>query len=247
MISSNTFKKGDIVYWCHHGGNADYSVHYGMVSDQFLDAVVIDYLEPMERRTINGIPIDEFEDNSYHKLPRGWTYNTSLFDLNFAEADEGYMNFMFDIKNPQNIKEAYDKGYLVKADTVFHGNVEAEITKEGYRIVKKYPYWRHRITYVSIVPDKVYFTFDEAQKEVDENITEFYRQASLSDYDWSVEQIDKTLSKWKYMVSASDLEVQEIRNFLLGMKNVEDIETRLFGGCVQWKYWKNKKWMNIEV
>lgn len=31
------------------------------------------------------------------------------------------------------------------------------------------------------------------------------------------------------------------------MKNVEDIETRLFGGNVQWKYWKNKKWLNIEV
>ena len=33
----------------------------------------------------------------------------------------------------------------------------------------------------------------------------------------------------------------------LRMSNVEDIETRIFGGNIQWKYWKNKKWNNIEL
>lgn len=247
MISSNTFKKGDIVYWCHNDGNGRYTVHYGMVSDQFSDAVIIDYLEPRERRLVNGIPIDEFEDNKYHKLPKGWTYNTDLYEIEYTELSEEEKSFKWDFKKPEIIKDAYDKGYLVKSETIFHGVVEAKITKEGYRVVKKYPYWKHHIDYVSIRPDKVYFTYDEANKEVQANINEFKRQAELSDYDWSVEQIDKTLGRWKNLTSASDLDIKQIRNFLLGMKNVEDIETRLFGGNIQWKYWKNKKWLNIEV
>ncbi len=247
MIHSNTFHEGDIVYWCHYEGNADYSVHWGMVSDQFSDAVIVDYLEPRERRLINGVPIDEFEDNKYHKLPKGWTYNTDLYDIKYTEFRKEEKSFKWDIKNPEIIKDAYNKGYLVKSGTIFHGVIEAEITKEGYRIVKKYPYWKYHIDYVSIRPDKVYFNYDEADKEVQANINEFKRQAELSDYDWSVEQIDKTLGRWKNLTSASDLEVQQIRDFLLGMKNVENIKTRLFGGNVQWKYWKNKKWLNIEV
>lgn len=35
--------------------------------------------------------------------------------------------------------------------------------------------------------------------------------------------------------------------WMLGMKNVEDIEIRIFGGSLQWKYWKNKKWNYIEL
>lgn len=247
MIRSNTFHEGDIVYWCHSNGNGKYSVRFGMVSDQFSDAVIIDYLEPRERRLINGIPIDEFEDNRYHKLPKDWTYNTDLYTLSYSELSEKEISFKLSLKNPETIKDAYDKGYLVKSGTIFHGVIEAEITKEGYKVVKKYPYWKRHIDYVSIHPDKVYFTYDEAEKEVQVNINEFKCQAELSDYDWSVEQIDKMLRKWQFLITATNFQVQQVRDFLLGMKNVEDIETRISGGLIQWKYWKNKKWLNIEV
>ena len=136
---------------------------------------------------------------------------------------------------------------MVKDDTIFHGQIEEEITKDGYRIVKKYPRDLHHIDHASVRPDKVYFTYEEAKKEVDENIAEFYRQASLSDYDWSVEQIDKTLNLWKGFSGSSENEVKQYRDWLLDMSNVEDIEVRLFGGNIQWKYWKNKRWMNIEL
>jgi hypothetical protein len=33
---------------------------------------------------------------------------------------------------------------------------------------------------------------------------------------------------------------------LLELKNVEDIETRVYDGGVQWKYWKNKRWKKLE-
>lgn len=241
------FNQGDIVYWCHQEGHI-YSVHYGMIDEQFSDAVCIDYIVPRERRLVDGIPINEFEsEQRYRKLPKGWTWNTELFELTYEPLTADEIAFKIDATKPETLKYAYEKGYLVKDSTIFHGQIEDEITKDGFRIVKKYPQWKHHIDHTSVRPDKVYFTYEEAKKEVEDNIAEFNRQANLSDYDWSVEQIDKTLNSWKGLSGASDNEVKQYRNWLLGMSNVEDIEVRLFGGNIQWKYWKNKRWMNIEL
>ena len=242
------FNNGDIVYWCHSEGNGKYSVYYGMVDEQFSDAVIIDYLATRERRRVNGIPLNKFENEThYKKLPKGWSYDTKLYELAYDDLVGEEKEFILDVRNPVCIKEAYKKGYLIKDSTKFHGNIEAEITKDGYRIVKKYPMYQHHIDYTSVRPDKVYFSYEEAEKEVNENVSEFTRQASLSDYDWSVEQIDKTLDRWKKFVDASDKEVEQYRDWLLSMDNVKNIETRISNGNIQWKYWKNKKWNYIEL
>lgn len=240
------FNNGDIVYWCHRRGH-EYSVHYGMVDEQFSDAVVIDYLAYRERRRVNGILINKFEDDHYKKLPKGWTYNTKLYEITLDDLTEAEKEFVFDIKNPACIKDAYDKGYLVKDSTIYHGIIDEDITKDGYRIVKKYPMYQHHIDHTSVRPDKVYFTYEEAEKEVNDNIAEFKRQASLSEYDWSLEQIDKTIDKWKIFHDASESEAKKYHDWFVGMKNVEDIETRISQGCIQWKYWKNKKWNFVEL
>lgn len=243
------FNNGDIVYWCHQEG-CEYWVEYGMVDEQFSDAVIIDCLAPMERRLVNGIPINEFESEArYKKLPKGWTYSTELFELTWKDLTQEQKDFSanYSVRNPACIKEAYNKGYLVKSSTIYRGIIESEITKDGYRIVKKSPMWQHRIDHISVRPDKVYFTYEEAEKEVDDNIAEFHRQANLSDYDWSIEQIDKTINKWKIYNDTSDKEAKAYHDWLIGMNNVEDIETRVFDGRIQWRYWKNKKWNNIEL
>ena len=241
------FNQGDIVYWCHQRGH-EYSVHWGMVDEQFSDAVCIDYIVPRERRLVDGVPINEFEsEQRYRKLPKDWSWDTKLFELTYEPLTEEEIAFKIDITKPQTLKSAYEKGYLVKDSTIFHGQIEDEITKDGFRIIKKYRQWEHHIDHTSVRPDKVYFTYEEAKKEVESNIAEFHRQANLSDYDWSVEQIDKTLNHWQGLSGSSDNEVKQYRDWLLDMSNVEDIEVRLFGGNIQWKYWKNKRWMNIEL
>ena len=45
------FESGEIVFWCHQCGHK-YSVHYGMVDEQYKFDVYIDYLTPRERRRI---------------------------------------------------------------------------------------------------------------------------------------------------------------------------------------------------
>lgn len=242
------FEKGDIVYWCHSDGNGGYSVRNGMVDEQFSDAVVIDYLALRERRLVNGIPIDEFESQTkYKKLPKGWTYNTGLFKITYSVLTEEEVNYQIDIKNPETIKKAYELGYLVKDCTIFHGKIEVDITKEGYRIVKKYPMWQHHIDRVSIRPDKVYFTYEEAKSEVDENVKEFERQLFLTDYEWSVEHICKNLDIFKAIHSLDERDIDAYREFILGMDNVENIETRIYQGQIQWKYEGRKRWNYIEI
>ena len=46
------FESGEIVFWCHQHGH-EYSVHYGMVDEQYGFDVYVDYLEPKERRRIH--------------------------------------------------------------------------------------------------------------------------------------------------------------------------------------------------
>lgn len=242
----NRFTEGDIVYWCHSHGH-EYSVHYGMVDEQFSDAVIVDYLSPRERRLVDGIPINEFESESrYRKLPKGWDYKTELFSITYEPFSEEEKAYKFSKSEPESIKRAYDLGFLVKDKEIFHGQIEAEITKNGFRIRKTYPAWKH-INHVAIRPYKLYRTYDEAAKEVSDNIAEFIRQSELSEYDWSVEQIDKTLSHYKHISDVSDNEVKQYRDCLLSMPCVENIETRVFNGEVQWKYWKNKRWNYIEL
>ena len=94
------FKQGVIVYWCHQCGHK-YSVHYGMVDEQFSDAVVIDYIVPRERRRVDGVPIDEFHsEQRYRKLPKGWTYNTKLFELTWDDLTESEKAYKLHIRIP---------------------------------------------------------------------------------------------------------------------------------------------------
>lgn len=69
----------------------------------------------------------------------------------------------------------------------------------------------------------------------------------MSDYDWSVEQIDKSLNHYCKIRSINDKEKQAIRDFILYQKDVEDIEVRGISDGFQWKYWKNKRWNTVII
>lgn len=218
-----------------------------MVDEHFSDAVIVDYLVPRERRLINGIPIDEFVDEKYHKLPKGWSWNTELFKITYEDLTDEEKNYTFEIDNPCSIKAAYDKRFLVKDKTIFHGIVEEEITKDGYRIVKKYPACLHHIDHVSIYPFKVYDNYQDAKNEVDKNIQIFIDQAAMSDYEWSVLHIKKKVDKWKVLNSTSDGEAKQYLEWLLNLDDVENIETRINQCQIQWKHCGNKRWNYIEL
>ena len=101
--------------------------------------------------------------------------------------------------------------------------------------------------FVSLDFRDVYGTYDDAQKVIDAHNAELKHQAELSDYDWSVEQIDKTIDKM--ITLGADVELaNKYKNFILKQENVEDIETRLSStGGFQWKYCSQKRWKTVEI
>lgn len=246
-ITSKRFNNGDIVYWCNNSGGK-YSVKWGIVDEQYSDAVRIDFLELKEDRFINGIPIDEFIERSLNKkskkLPKGWSYNTQLYTLTHERSEEEKEKIRgIKIDNPEALKVAYKEGLLVKSCTKFNGKIDTDITKEGYKIIAK---WEPHMTNATIAPHRLYLRYIDAQNEVDANIVELKRQSELSDYEWSVEQIENTLQRWGYIYGSPE-EVDNYRTWILDRDNVEDIETRIYEGNIQWKYYKNKKWNNIII
>lgn len=253
----NRFSKGDIVYWCEREGGR-YTVRFGVVEDQYSDGVYINFLELRERRRIDGIPLDEFRKTchlaKYKKLPKGWNYGTLLYELTSDPwlPEEEQLVKELKITDPKQIKEAYDRGILVEKEKIFKGDIYTDITNEGYKIVTRYPLQGKYEPKSEVVrSDKVYFTCEEAIAERDAKIAELKRQAALSDEEWALEQIEKDVRRYLHIyLGVLDLEQNKIdkyMNFFKELPKVEDIETRLFGGMLQWKYCKNKAWKNVFI
>lgn len=237
------FKPGDVVYWHRQVGNHHF-VDYGIVYDHYSDCVYVDLLTFPENRVIDGIPLNNFETPTpWKKLPKGWTYNTQLFTMGWDEPPKEVANLSR--KNPDDIKRAYLNGFLIKASEKFDGSIETEITKQGWRIVRKYN--GHTLRHVSLAHHKAYTTYEEAKAEVDAYLTELRRQSELSDYEWSVEQIDKELNRWQKLYGIPEDTKLAYREWLLQRPNVEDIEVRIYDSAIQWKYDRRKRWNNIEM
>ena len=245
------FFPGEVVYWHRQSGNNHY-VEYGIVDEEFSDAVCVDLLDMYEQRHVKFEGMDYFINDlesptRWFKLPKGWSYSTKLFSLERipTKPEIGYP----DLANPEEILRLYKEGYLVKSDTIFHGIVNTQISKEGWRLVKEYDYspFYHRPTHTSLRKDKCYKTYEEAEADLKAYEAELKRQSELSDYDWSVELIDKDLNRWAKIYSVPEDTKLKYRDWILSMKNVEDIETRVFNKEIQWKYWKNKRWNGITL
>lgn len=242
------FQSGDVVYWVGRRRHSpyEYYVDYGIVDEEFSDAVCADRLHIRDNRYINDIPYKEFPSvTKWQKLPKGWTYNTELFEMEWRNNDWAVLNTLR-IDNPEDIKKALELGILIYLkdydQTVPHSEVS---NKLGWRIRKEHDNSSYIYPYVTLQKDNAFKTYEEAQAVIDAQEAEWKRQSELTDEEWSIEQINHDLQRWAKIYSKSPEEVQRVRDFLLSMDKIEDIETRVFGEDFQWKYWKNKKWRTI--
>lgn len=248
-INQKEFPLGSVVYYVKKSGSK-WEVSFGIVEQHYPGTICLQLLEPCDYTLINGIPKKELvTPTKWQKLPKGWTWNTKLFETSIDDVRAERMGF-FDkhpdiIKNPEEILSAYQSGIFVKVQDNDHSSIEAEIDKKnGWRIVRRFYYGDNHPMFISVDFREVYRTYEEAQKVIDAHEAELKRQTELSEYDWSVEHIDYTLDRAIFL---TDLEREKYREWLLTRDHVEDIEVRCVAGNVQWKYWKNKKWMNIEI
>lgn len=235
---------GSVVYFIKQRGYRR-EVSFGIVEEHYPDVICLQLYELLDTRLINGIPIKDFiTPTRWSKLPRGWSYDTKLFNITYGEYPCDPRNYRF--SNPDDILKAVKDGVLVKVQDNDHSHINSEIdSKQGWRIRRKYPTYEHYPTYATIKYNEVYNSYDDAIKVIEDYKSELKRQSELSEYDWSVEQIDKKLNRWAYICSISEEDKRKYRDWILALDKVEDVEIRIFKNNIQWKYWKNKKWMNI--
>lgn len=240
---------GEVVYYIKKNGNHDWKIEFGTIREQFRGEVVINLYEPLDTRLVNGIPYNDFPRmTELKKLPKGWTYNTKLFEYSSAEIPEEMAKLANDIsyRDREGIKKLINIGYFVPVSSIDHSHIEAEfINHEGYCLFKNYYPNEYHATNTTCRASELFTDYDEAQKYIDEHYAEMQFESNMSDLEWSVYQIDRVLDKTSMYFT--ETKRSGIREHLLEMENVEDIEIRLFGDKIQWKYWKNSRWNNIEV
>lgn len=241
-----TLNVGQLVYWVEGMSNYDIGlIRYGIVTDIFHDAAIVSRLVQKEERYINGVPIMEFEETEWCKLPKGWSYDTRLYtETQTRELVEWMKNHSLCVDKPKTILAAYEAGILVTPDKIFQGRVEAIIdTTRGYKVVKKYPAYARTIpTSTSLKPDQICVSYDEAAVIIRLHMNELNRIAELTDEEWAAEQIDNTLNHYAILYGLCDEEKQRYRDYFMSMDNLFDVEVRIIGQRLEWKRTKNKKW-----
>ena len=242
------FPIGSIVYYVTH----KYDVSFGIVMAHFAGEVMLQKYDVNSPRIINGIPEKEFKTPSrWQKLPKNWTYNTRLVNIEWTKSE--YLQGLFQEKklilsDPKHIRELIDNDVLIKVNDKDYCTFETEIdTKNGWRVIRKYDSRNYHPSTVTVRFDKVYLKYADAKKVVDDIRAEWKRQSALSDKEWSIEQIDKTLNHWQQVYKVTDEKKQTCRDWIMELKDIEDVEIRLSQGYIQWKYLKNKKWSTIEL
>lgn len=220
-------------------------IAFGIVSEHYPGDVCLLRLERPDNRMIDGVPIAEFESPSrYRKLPKGWTYNTKLFEVTY---DKSMHTGSFDITDPNSILKAYSDGVLVEANPFYHCYIDTDIDKhDGWRIVLKSGIDRSEIPHYSLVNFReVYGSYEEAAKAKKDLKDEFERQASLSEHEWVLEKFDNMLDLYAYTYGVSDKRKKEIRDRALSMPNFDDLEFRAFNGDLQCRKWNGRKWASL--
>lgn len=247
-MMDTVFQPGDVVYFLTSNKR---SVDFGICKDFYCDGIGLELYEMPDFTTVCGVPIRNFEFNQpRRKLPKGWSWDTDLCQIGFDESEASKPKYHgIHMDKPEDLKQAIENGALVKPSSQCkHCRVEANITKEGYTIVRKFPFGSApRPDLMCVRSDNCFRTYAEAKAASDAYFTEFKRQSELSDYDWSVEQIDAALARWKACSGVLDEDVTKARAWLLDQKNVEDLVVRLFGGGIQFKYERNRRWTQLDV
>lgn len=244
------FTKGDIVYWCHQCVHT-YNVNVGVVSNQFTNYVLVDCFSfarncVVSGEYMHGVPLEDFVGEKYfHPLPVGWNENMQLFQVTQTE-NEYDGGKTFPIADPDQLKKMLNAGILVRRCEIDKGKVCAEITDHGYRIVKRYSWNMDRSDNVCVLPDKLYFSYNEAKEEVERK-----RKCLVSvspSYILAAERIKRSLDDWADSYGITDSVKNQYEKWLLALPDLENIEVREQNRDIQFRDSKaDNKWHNIET
>ena len=233
-MAEGKYRKGDVVYFA----DGD-RVQFGVV-DQYDSSgglAYIDLLELPDYRYVNGIPVADFQtEEEWHKLPKGWSYDTELFRIEDRTPQEvRTRRNQLRIDRPEDIRAAIEEGILVYACENYHGVIEAEIDRhKGWRIAKHYPAWtlnyahRHQ-TYVRVKEEEMFGSYKDAARYLCERRKAKEELANLTDEEWSWKEIKAVLRPLQEVVQA------KCERFLSTLPDIDDVEIRRKGRRIEWR------------
>ena len=246
-LNPKSFPIGSIVYFLgSKPGETRKHIEYGMVLEHYPGDVAVQLYEPLDLRTIEGVPVKEFSTpTEWRKLPKNWSYDMPLIQYGQREVPEE-MRMPAHFNDPEWIKGMIDAGFLVPPRENDHAIFQAAVDRRlGWRIVREYMGVKERPDYLMVHFLHCYATYAEAQAELDAIEAECKKQAALSDEEWSIQNIDRTLDRWAYLYAIPDDKKMEVRAHILSQGQVDEIVTRINGGGIEWKYDKNRRWLRI--
>jgi hypothetical protein len=255
MIDRRDIKEGQIVFFLerHNTQPHDFYIGYGVVDFYSCTDVCVDWLGRKDNRivvTLDGkrTHFAEFKnDTEYRKLPKGWTYDTKLYDIEYDNSDAETINKILSLKGvDKQVRTAYDCGILVKKTLTDYEGIDATVDKDGYKLSRKLQMWVQHRTGGTYRYDELFATFVEAKKALDDYEAEQTRIANLSDREWVLEDVHKTVNRHKNIYHESDEYYENVLDFFENRcDNVEDVDVRIYGGVIQWKYYNKKKWNSL--
>lgn len=247
QLNDRRFKRGDIVFFLN-GSDVD----WGEVVEIYDTQYGLQVYETKDTRLLNGIPISEYTfDGKYHKLPKGWTWNTPLYELS-DDASIAFKDMHFP-KTVEEIKHYIDMGAFVKpSEQDKNCQVDVEIDKNGYRLVRKYDrrsylpdsiFNRHDSNFRSIPFYNCFATYNEAADLVSQYKKEIESQGNMTDREWYLYEIRRVAERCDY----SESEVELILDMFKDDPKLEKIEVRNSFGQLEWRYEDRKNWQQVVV
>lgn len=243
-INRKEFPIGSIVYFIKRKGYA-MTVDFGTVEEHYTNEVCVQMYMFKDTRLIDGVPASQVETpTKWQKLPKGWTYSSDLLKLSYEMLPETIVTLSY--KKPDDMLKAIEEGIFVKVQDRDQCVFDVEIDKDkGWRIIRKYYSTSQEPAYGSFLPNEIFASYAEAMEFIDQYEEELRRQAEMSDLEWSIEQIDKNIDKYAHIQGLSPEKKAGLRERIMGFDRLEEVETRVYGSELQWKYVKNLKWKSI--
>lgn len=222
----------------------EYVVKYGLLESIYPDVVVVNRLDIDEKRTIEGVPVCEFKTpTEWRKLPKGWTWNTRLFDIMY---DINFMDLnQYNILDPANILRAYHDGALAMVRDIDYSKFTTEITKQGWRIVRDIYQSEYHPATATLRWDEIYADGEEAYTEVKRLNHELTQTVDMGDHEFNVFTMDNLLNGTP--LPSPELRAK-YRETLLSLPDFDDLEFRVSStDGIQWKHWKKQRWNSIQL
>lgn len=247
--NAETVKAGDIILFERWKG-LKVETYLGLVTNVFMDGAWVETLTRKEEF--------EFEDSgekiTKDMFPTEWKriHGKKIPEIpEYVRTEDSKESYEVCKKADtiQYMKKAYEEGHIVTWDknVFFNAKIKQEFYRDNvsYRLNLEYFVYDRKPESVHIPWDEMWTDIEELDKHQKAVMEEMKRISDLSDYQYSVEMMDKSLSTWRGLYSISDKQYEDVRAWLLERKNFEDVEVRVKFKEVQWKYFKDKKWRDV--